>query len=286
MKNKLLISLLIIVTSYLTYSLFFNIPEINDNSSKNGSILSDNTQPSQNPYIIREKPSTVEEINYSLSENNSILSDNTPTSLQNSEKPSNAKENPANLEEEIYNLPENSSDLSDDTQISPITSKKHSDAKENPSNVIDNDTKNSDTYTISNNISSTTNTEKKTITISNFLNSLKCTNYILKSGETLTQVARKYENTCNLNTSLKLIKSINKINDVDNVNSGFTLSIPESIITTGTMHLVTTGDTWYSISQKHYNTYDVNSITKILVYINDLPNNDLPLGESIFLPSI
>lgn len=252
MKNKLLISLLIIGTSYLTYSLFFNIPEINDNSSKNGSILSDDTL----------------------------------TSLQNSEKPSNVKENPANLEEEIYNLPENSSDLSDDTQISPITSKKHSDAKENPSNVIDNDTKNSDTYTLSNNISSTTNLEKKTITISNFLNSLKCTNYILKSGETLTQVARKYENTCNLNTSIKLIKSINKINDVDNINSGFKLSIPESIITTGTMHLVTTEDTWYSISQKHYNTYDVNSITKILVYINDLPNNDLPLGESLFLPSI
>jgi len=210
MKNKLLISLLIIVTSYLTYSLFFNIPEINDNSSKNGSILSDNTQTSPKPYTI----------------------------------------------------------------------------KETPSNVIDNNPKNSDTYTVSNNISSTTNTEKKTITISNFLNSLKCTNYILKSGETLTQVARKYENTCNLNTSLKLIKSINKINDVDSINSGITLSIPESIITTGLMHLVTTGDTWYSISQKYYNTYDVNSITKILVYINDLPNNDLPLGESIFLPSI
>lgn len=210
MKNKLLISLLIIITSYLTYSLFFNIPEINDNSSKNGSIFLDNTQTRQKPYII----------------------------------------------------------------------------KENSSNVIDNNTKNSDTYAISNNISNAINTEKKTITISNFLNNLKCTNYILKSGETLTQVARKYENTCNLNTSLKLIKSINKINDVDNINSGFTLFIPESIITTGTMHLVTTGDTWYSICQKHYNTYDVNSITKILVYINDLPNNDLPLGESIFLPSI
>ena len=128
--------------------------------------------------------------------------------------------------------------------------------------------------------------DAKTITISNFLSSLKCTNYVLKSGETLTQIARNMKIHVISRTSIKLIKSINKINNGDNLNSGYVLSIPQSILTTGTMHPVTTGDTWYSIAKKHYNTYDVSSITKLLVYINDLPNNDLPLGQSIFLPSI
>ena len=202
MKNKLLISLLLIVSSYLTYSLFFKSPEISNISSKNNGVLSNDTSTFNSP--IQQSPKT----------------------------------------------------------------------KENTSTSVDSNT------------SSTANLDNKTITVPNFLSSLKCTNYVLKSGETLTQIARKYQNTCNLSTSIKLIKYINKINDGDNLNSGVILSIPESILTTGTMHTVITGDTWYSIAKKHYNTYDVSSITKLLVYINDLPNNDLPLGESIFLPLI
>lgn len=240
MKNKLLISLLLIVSSYLTYSLFFKSPEISNTSSKNNSVLSNDTStfnaPIQQSQKIKESTFTVEETTYKVSNNSSAVSNNTPTSSTN-------------------------------IQQSPKT-------KENASTALDSNT------------SSTANLDTKTITVPNFLSSLKCTNYVLKSGETLTQIARKYQNTCNLSTSIKLIKYINKINDGDNLNSGVILSIPESILTTGTMYPVTTGDTWYSIAKKHYNTYDVSSITKLLVYINDLPNNDLPLGESIFLPLI
>jgi hypothetical protein len=37
---------------------------------------------------------------------------------------------------------------------------------------------------------------------------------------------------------------------------------------------------------EYYSNYDVESMNNLLVYINDLPNNNLPLEESIFLPSI
>lgn len=70
------------------------------------------------------------------------------------------------------------------------------------------------------------------------------------------------------------------------MNSGIALAIPESIIKSGKMYPITIGETWYNIAQKYYSTYDTNSITKLLIYINDLPNTDLPLGESIFLPAI
>lgn len=138
----------------------------------------------------------------------------------------------------------------------------------------------------SNSATSNNNRSKKIIAIPDFLNNLKCSNYVLSTGETLTQIARKYENTCNLNTSIKIIKSINNINDADNIHSGTTLFIPEATLKSGTMYKIITGDTWYSIINKYYYGYDVESMNNLLVYINDLPNNDLPLGESIYLPSI
>jgi LysM repeat protein len=175
--------------------------------------------------------------------------------------------------------------LSEDTQKSIITAQSASKTNENPSNTIVNDIKNNNIYNSYNN-SNGNKTEKKTITTSSFLSSLSCTNHVLQKGETLTQIARKYESTCNLNTTIKLIKSINNINDDNNIDSGTVIYIPESLITTGKLYPITTGDTWYNIAQKYYTQYDADSIAKVLIYINNLPNNDLPLGESLFLPSI
>lgn len=128
--------------------------------------------------------------------------------------------------------------------------------------------------------------QKKDISISSYLSSLQCVNYQLKVGETLTDIARKYESKCNLNTTIKFITSINKISDKNNLDSGIYLSIPEDTLKNGIMYTVISGDTWNKISNLYYSQYDTYSIMNFLVYINDLPNNDLPLGEAIFLPSI
>ena len=184
-----------------------------------------------------------------------------------------------------YTPAKNMNSLSKNTSNSIITTQSNSKPKEKPSTEIANDTKYKNTYTAYKN-SNDNKIDKKTITVSSFLSNLTCTNHVLEKGETLAQIARKYESTCNLNTTIKLIKSINKINDENNIDNGMVLYIPESLITTGKLYPITSGDTWYNIAQKHYPQYDVDSITKILVYINNLPNNDLPLGESLFLPSI
>lgn len=129
-------------------------------------------------------------------------------------------------------------------------------------------------------------TKKSDINTVNYLSSLQCVSYKLKSGETLTDVARKYQETCNLNTTIKIIKSINKINDENNINAQSVLYIPEYALKNGRIHKVSAGDTWYKIANDYYPKYTTDSIMKFLVYINNLSNNDLPLGEEIFIPSI
>lgn len=119
-----------------------------------------------------------------------------------------------------------------------------------------------------------------------YLNNLKYINYQLKFGETLTDIARRYENNCNLNTTIKLITSINKLDNKNDIDSGTLLAIPEDTLKGGIMYIIISGDTWYKIRDEYYYQYDADSIMNFLVYINDLANNDLPLGERIFLPSI
>ena len=127
---------------------------------------------------------------------------------------------------------------------------------------------------------------KADIDISNYLDSLQWISYKLKPGETLTDIARKYESTCNLNSTIKIIKSINKIYDENNVNSQANINIPEYALKSGKMYTVVSDDTWYKVAGKYYPEYTAESVMNFLVYINNLPNNDLPLGEKIFLPSL
>lgn len=128
--------------------------------------------------------------------------------------------------------------------------------------------------------------KKADIDIFDYLNGLQCISYDLKSGETLTDIARKYESTCNLNSTIKMIKSISKIDDENNINSQTVVYIPEWTIKSGKMYKVSAGDTWYKVANEYYPKYTAESVMKLLVYINNLPNNDLPLGERIFLPVI
>lgn len=48
------------------------------------------------------------------------------------------------------------------------------------------------------------------------------------------------------------------------------------------MYKVISGDTWYKIVDKYDYKYDVDSLMNLIVYVNNLPNNDLHLGERMF----
>lgn len=174
-------------------------------------------------------------------------------------------------------IPTKTSDVNN--EIKPV-SKSESSNKSVPTNTLANETQ------VVKEQKANSEIRKTDIDTSDYLSSLQCISYKLKQGETLTDVARKYESTCNLNSTIKMIKSINKIDDVNNMNSKAIVNIPENALKSGTMYTVAAGDTWYKVASEYYPKYTTESVMKFLVYINNLPNNDLPLGEKIFLPAL
>lgn len=124
------------------------------------------------------------------------------------------------------------------------------------------------------------------ITIQEFLNNMQCSHYKVQEGETLTDISNNYSSTCTLNASLKLIKAANNIQSPDAIQSGMVLNIPEIILKNGTLHKVVKGDSWNKICNEYYPIYDLNYIMQLLVYINDLNDDTLPLNTVIFLPKI
>lgn len=143
------------------------------------------------------------------------------------------------------------------------------------------------TSTINNNTYSSEQCANKVhITIQEFLNNMQCSHYKVQEGETLTDISNNYSSTCTLNASLKLIKAANNIQSPDAIQSGMTLNIPETILKNGTVHKVVKGDSWNKICNEYYPVYDLNYIMQLLVYINDLNNDTLPLDTVIFLPKI
>lgn len=124
------------------------------------------------------------------------------------------------------------------------------------------------------------------LSVDNFATSLNCINYTIKSGDTLTSICNKYSTYCNLNSSINLVTIINNITNPEELKIGDTLKIPESTFVSGTLYNVSEGDTWYKIRDTYYQNYDIDNIMKFIIDLNKLPNEELPLGESIFLPSL
>ena len=124
------------------------------------------------------------------------------------------------------------------------------------------------------------------ITLPEFINNMQCKDYILKPGDTLISIANNYISTCPLNCSLKLIKEASNISNVDSLNAGTKIRIPENTLNNGYIHTVVYGDTWEKICRDYYPIYNSEYLIQILIFINDLPNNTLPLGNEIYLPNI
>ena len=96
--------------------------------------------------------------------------------------------------------------------------------------------------------------------------------YVVKKGDTLYSIARKY------NTSVDNLKSINNI-ITDSLAIGQIIKLPSTSSTAGDTYIVKKGDSLYSIART-YNT----SVDK-LKEINNLTSNALAIGQVLKLPS-
>ena len=96
--------------------------------------------------------------------------------------------------------------------------------------------------------------------------------YVVKKGDTLYSIARKY------NTSVDNLKSINNIT-IDSLAIGQIIKLPSTSSTASDTYIVKKGDSLYSIART-YNT----SVDK-LKEINNLTSNALAIGQVLKLPS-
>lgn len=96
--------------------------------------------------------------------------------------------------------------------------------------------------------------------------------YVVKKGDTLYSIARKY------NTSVDNLKSINNIT-TDSLAIGQIIKLPSTSSTASNTYIVKKGDSLYSIART-YNT----SVDK-LKEINNLTSNALAIGQVLKLPS-
>ena len=96
--------------------------------------------------------------------------------------------------------------------------------------------------------------------------------YVVKKGDSLYSIARKY------NTSVDNLKSINNIT-TDSLAIGQIIKLPSTSSTASDTYIVKKGDSLYSIART-YNT----SVDK-LKEINNLTSNALAIGQVLKLPS-
>lgn len=139
-------------------------------------------------------------------------------------------------------------------------------------------------YDPSPNAKPTTTGVQRSITVTSFLENVECITVTLNQGDTLSTIAEKYKDTCNINSTINILKIVNNLDDVEDLEVGETILVPHSTLISGSLYKVSKDNTWYNIWASKYSQYDQSQLIKFLISINDLPNGDLPIGEKIFLP--
>ncbi|MGU8237127.1 LysM peptidoglycan-binding domain-containing protein [Clostridium perfringens] len=176
---------------------------------------------------------------------------------------------------------------SNSSENKPTTDKSKNSTNENNKNTSDKNTNSKETLNNDKNKSENSKSESKnTISYSSYLKDLETEKYTLKEDEKLSDVAKKFKNTCTVNSSLNIIKSLNQISNTSSLESGDTVLVPVNAFQDGKKYSVKEGDTWYSIARKHYPKYNHEVVIDFLMDINPFNNDILPLGEDIFLPNI
>lgn len=135
---------------------------------------------------------------------------------------------------------------------------------------------------------SATNTDSKlaSLTLADYAKSLKCTDYTVKMGDTIESLSKKYTEHCNLNTVKNLLCLVNNKKSTDDLIVGSTFKIPETALTSGTLHKVAKNDTWYKLAKQYYKNYKVEDVEKFICSLNDMKNNTLVLDTTVYLPNI
>lgn len=100
------------------------------------------------------------------------------------------------------------------------------------------------------------NLSSKQISIDSFLKDIDYKKVVLKPKETLSTIARKYTSTCNPNTTINLIKLLNNLTDLDNLDEGTALLIPHKTLQNGSLYKVKKGNTLDNIWETSYPEYD------------------------------
>lgn len=185
---------------------------------------------------------------------------------------------------------ENKSEKTSNNSNNKSTTEKSNDStNEDKKNTSDKNTNSKETLNNNDKKNKSENSKsesKNTISYSSYLKDLETEEYTLKENEKLSDVAKKFKETCTVNSSLNIIKSLNQINNTSSLESGDTVLVPVNTFQNGKKHSVKEGDTWYSIARKYYPNYNHEVVIDFLMDINPFNNDILPLGEDIFLPNI
>ncbi|MDT8716281.1 LysM peptidoglycan-binding domain-containing protein [Clostridium sp. 19966] len=192
--------------------------------------------------------------------------------------------NNANLQSNQSNVAKNN----DSQGKSPVVIDNRTSASTNTA-----DTK-SDSAAVSNNsnssqdntTSATTESNKTTSDNKNTNTNLgSVTTYTVKKDDSIDTIYKNLSKGCPKDTFIKAILNSNNLSSVKDITSGMSIKIPDEYISSGTAYTVKSGDSLYLIAKNYLSQNNVNSAIETLKNYNYLSNDNLIIGEKIFIPS-
>lgn len=133
-----------------------------------------------------------------------------------------------------------------------------------------------------------TNDSSNTVSIKNETNtniSNGNINYTIKPSDSLYKICKKYENTCPTKIAMKIILEKNNLQTSSNLKENMTVIIPENYLSSGTKHTIQKGDTLYSLAKKYVSNKNTLDAIKYIKKANYMTNDEINIGEEIFIPS-
>jgi hypothetical protein len=90
----------------------------------------------------------------------------------------------------------------------------------------------------------------KTLSMDSYIKEVSTIDYTIKSGDTISNILREFESTCNYKSGYKYLKLLNPNINVNEVEINTVINIPYDTFTSGRLYLVKSGDTWYNLIKK------------------------------------
>lgn len=118
-------------------------------------------------------------------------------------------------------------------------------------------------------------------------NSQKYIDYVVKSGDTLSNVSQQFMSWSPTNTAIKTLIEMNNLKSSELLPVGSHLMIPKNPIdTTGCIkHIVSKGETLYKIANKYFPNKDANKEVKVIMDKNNISDPGvLTPNRTIYIP--